>query len=154
MREETTTRTIYQYDELPTEAAKQAAREWYARGLFDYDWWDYIYEDANTIGLKITEFDIYRGTIDGELLHGVNDICKLIKINHGKTGGTYTLAKTMDLRKHNDDNEDTVREFKYALLQEYLSMLLKEVEYMESTENIEENIRGNEYEFTEGGKIS
>ena len=153
MREETTTRTIYKYDELPTEQAKEKAREWYAQGMFDYDWYDFVYEDAKKIGLRITEFDTYRGTIEGNMLESVNDVCKSIIQNHGKSCDTYKMAKTMDLRKHND-NEDTVHKFKYALLQEYLSMLCKEAEYMKSTEQIEERIRSNEFEFTEGGKIA
>jgi hypothetical protein len=45
-----------------------------------------------------------------------------------------------------------MHEFKYALLEEYLSMLRREVDYMQSTEYIEEGIRANEYEFTEDGK--
>jgi hypothetical protein len=44
------------------------------------------------------------------------------------------------------------RGFKHALLQEYLSMLQREVEYMQSEESVSENIRSNEYTFTIDGK--
>jgi hypothetical protein len=147
----TITVKFYQYDELPTEEAKQRAREWFADGQFDYDWWDFTYEDAERIGLRITSFDCERHNIEGELLDSVNDVCKKIIAEHGKSTPTYKLAKAVDLRKSND-NEGMVYDFRHALLEEYLSILIKDVEYMQSTEAIEYNIRANEYEFTENGK--
>jgi hypothetical protein len=48
-RTETTTRTIFKFDELSDEA-KAKARDWY-RTLGDGDeWWDHIYEDAAQMG--------------------------------------------------------------------------------------------------------
>lgn len=42
--------TVYQYDELPDERAKEKAREWYASCVFnDSCDWDCIYEDAATV---------------------------------------------------------------------------------------------------------
>src|ERR1700687_4493128 len=59
---------LYRFDEL-TDAAKEKARDWYREDVLDYDWYDYIYEDAKTIGLKITGFDLGRAqNVDGELL--------------------------------------------------------------------------------------
>lgn len=49
MRKETITRDIYTFDEL-SDAAKERAREWYRSGTFDYEWWDGVYELANTAG--------------------------------------------------------------------------------------------------------
>ena len=42
---ETTTRTLYKFDELSDEA-KEKARDWYREGQLDYEWWDSIYDDA------------------------------------------------------------------------------------------------------------
>lgn len=39
---------VFSFDEL-SEAAKEKARDWYREGALDYDWWEYIYEDAATI---------------------------------------------------------------------------------------------------------
>lgn len=39
---------VYQFDELDDEA-KEKARQWYREGCLDYDWWEYVYEDAATI---------------------------------------------------------------------------------------------------------
>ena len=38
---------IYTFDEL-SDAAKEKAREWYRNDQFDYDWWDSVYEQADT----------------------------------------------------------------------------------------------------------
>lgn len=48
--------TLYSFDELD-EAAKEKAREWFREGNLDYDWWDFTYEDAKTIG-KLMGIDI------------------------------------------------------------------------------------------------
>lgn len=40
--------TVYTFEEL-SEQAKEKAREWYRSGAFDYDWFDFVYEDAATI---------------------------------------------------------------------------------------------------------
>lgn len=46
-----TTKTIilYQFEEL-SEAAKEKARDWYRTGNLDYEWWDFVYEDAKNMG--------------------------------------------------------------------------------------------------------
>jgi len=49
MREETTTRTLYKFDELSDEA-KEKAIERYRENNLDYDWYDFVYDDAITIG--------------------------------------------------------------------------------------------------------
>jgi hypothetical protein len=40
--------TVYRLDEL-SEAAKEKSRAWYREGGFDYDWYDAVYEDFQTI---------------------------------------------------------------------------------------------------------
>lgn len=49
---ETTTRTLYKFDELG-DAAKEKAREWYRSSALDYEWWDSVYEDAARMGALI-----------------------------------------------------------------------------------------------------
>jgi hypothetical protein len=56
--------TVYKYDELPTDAAKERAREWWLRDGLNYDWYDYVYEDAKAIG-DILGFTIYRISFSG-----------------------------------------------------------------------------------------
>lgn len=40
--------TVYKFSEL-SDRAKERAREWFRQGSLDYDWWEYIYEDAANI---------------------------------------------------------------------------------------------------------
>lgn len=40
--------TVYKFGEL-SDRAKERARDWFRQGNLDYDWWDFIYEDAATI---------------------------------------------------------------------------------------------------------
>src|SRR6476619_4611231 len=50
--------TLYKFDEL-SDAAKERAREWFREGALDYDWWDFIYEDAarmaNILGIDLNQ---------------------------------------------------------------------------------------------------
>ena len=53
-------KTVFTYDEL-SEKAKEKARDWWREGGMDYEWWDYIYDDAEHIGslIGIEIDDIY-----------------------------------------------------------------------------------------------
>jgi len=143
---------VYKFDEL-SDAAKERARDWYREFALDYEWWEFTYEDAERIGLKISEFDTYHGNIKGNLLKSVGEVCGLILQEHGKDTDTYKLAQTYYARKRTAHPYD-VEDFTHDLLEEYLSMLRQEVDYQLSTECVDESIRANEYEFTESGKPS
>jgi hypothetical protein len=164
---------LYTFDEL-SDSAKEKARDWYRNGALDYDWWDYLYEDAARIGLKITEFDLgNRKHIKGRLTATVGTVCQRIMAEHGTGCDTYKLAEawaaksdglTALLEAKCDDEAEEERdkleaeqeaneaEFEQALLEEYFSLLDKEYEYLNSNEQVDESIRINEYTFTESGK--
>jgi hypothetical protein len=54
----TLTQTAYTYDEL-SDAAKETARDWYRQGALDYEWWNFVYDDADQIA-KILGIEIDR----------------------------------------------------------------------------------------------
>lgn len=149
MRKFTTEHTVYDFDELSSEARQKAVEALYDLNV-DFDWWDGIYDDANTIGLKITSFDLYRHDITGNLTEDMPTVCKLIMENHGETTSTYLLAKR-NQHKHGEDNEET---FLKELLEEYLSILQDDYDYLTSEEAIIEAIKANEYEFYEDGELA
>lgn len=92
MRTETIVRTLYQFDEL-SDKAKGKARDWYRVGALDYEWWNYIYDDAATVGLRITAFDLDRRKgVEGKLTIGLAESCKAILKEHGPSCGTHKLA--------------------------------------------------------------
>jgi hypothetical protein len=149
--------TIYTFAEL-SDKAKEKALEYLSDINTYYEWWDYIYEDAENIGLRITSFDTYQGEITGELCLSISEIATNIIESHGKDCGTYKVAQALYATRHGKENrykdgsgnDDT---FKNSLLAEYLSMLSREYDYLTSEESIIETIEANEYDFTEDGKI-
>jgi hypothetical protein len=177
----TRTITIYQFDELD-EKAQEKAIEICSDYNVDHDWCEHTCDqDAATIGLKITGFDLYRGTIEGDLSEYLLDSCKLIRINHGKDTETFATArqylkeyieaykvwrKEQDEEEYSDDMKpaDLLYEFRYsdeadvvtnnykkALLEDYLIILQKEYDFLTSREEIINTIRDNEYEFLANG---
>ena len=158
MRTETHVVKIYTFDELP-ENIKQKAIEKLWDINVDYEWWEFIYEDAANVGIKITGFDTGRGNdITGDFIWYAIDVCKAILLEHGKNTETYKTASTFlpELKKEWEEDyggEEAAEEFKRAILEDYLAMLRSEYEYFTSEERIIETIQANEYEFTEDGEI-
>ena len=70
MRQETKIVNIYKYDEL-SDKAKENVLSYFAE--LDYGWWEFTYDDAERIGLKITSFDLYRNTISGGFIDYAKD---------------------------------------------------------------------------------
>lgn len=155
---------LYQYDEL-NEKAKEKALEWFSNAFAYDEFWEFMYEDAENVGLKITAFDLYRRTIEGEILTSAPQVIEEILANHGNACETYKTAKSYEQpfkileEKRDEENEDfeeefgnTEHEFLHDILEDYLILLQHEADYRESREYLEEGIIANEYEFTEDGK--
>ena len=117
--------------------------------LVDYEWWDYILDDAKEVGIVIKSFDTYRGQIDGHLIFDASKVKRLILENHGENCDTYQTVKRYDLRRK-DFSES---EFEHELLQDYLTILRKEYEYLTSEEAIVETFQTNEFVFDKRGDI-
>lgn len=148
--------TVYEFGEL-SDAAKEKAREWYREGALDYEWWDSTYEDAATIGLKITGFDLDRNRhADGHFTTEASDVARAILKEHGKDCETFKtatafLAEVKRLDPESEKYEDASREFLRSLLEDYSIMLQNECEYLLGDEAVDESIRANEYTFTADG---
>ena len=177
MRIEVTERKLYKFSEL-SDDAKQKALKKLAFINADHDWWEYTYDDAKNIGLKITEFDIYSNTIDGELTLDAIDVCKKILADHGDKCDTHKTAASAlpellaqqaiidddsipdtaesdtKIAEAEEKLEELTEEFEQAILEDYLSILKKEFEYLTSEKAIIETIEANDYEFTEKGVLS
>lgn len=68
----------------------------------------------------------------------------------GESSDEYDAASRR-IEEAEEKYEEACKEFKRALEEEYLSMLRKEAEWLQSREKLEEDIRANEYEFDEEG---
>lgn len=93
----TRTITVYKFDELSEPAQEKALEKFWDINV-NYDWWEHVCEDAETIGVKITEFDLdgpslYRPQIKGHLTENLLEAFKLARINHGKDTETFKTAQ-------------------------------------------------------------
>lgn len=85
---------LYKYDEL-SDLAKDVALERFYDINVDCDWWDFTEDDAEQIGLDITEFDLYHREIKGKFLDSGEGVANLIIKNHGDKTETYKDANSM-----------------------------------------------------------
>jgi hypothetical protein len=172
MRTETITRNLYKFDELSDDAKDKAIEKLWDINV-DYDWWQWTYDDAEEIGLKLTGFDLDRGSYcKGEFIDAAEYTAKRIIKNHGDTCETYkdaqnylkeleiAIAKNLEENADCDypedylDTEEIDDEFLRNLLEDYRIMLQKEWDYLTSREAIIETIESNDYEFDEDGNLA
>lgn len=160
--------TTYNFDELSPESQKHAIEKLWDINVA-YDWWDYIYEDAENVGVKIHEsYPDCKGEFTESATYTANKILQ----DHGETCETYQTANGFmdDLNRFmetaekdeygelaylSDEQkvEDMELEFLRSLLESYRILLQKEYDYQTSEEAIIETILANEYEFTENGEL-
>lgn len=172
----TETREIFTFQEL-SENAKQKAIEKLSNINLDYDWWEFEYEDAANIGLKLTAFELDRNKhAQGFFLNSATEVADKIMSEHGNECETYKTAfnflneRDTLVRKFSDGvNFDVVTEnnayefdqecneleeqFLENLLSDYSDILQKQYEHLYSNESIIETIEANEYEFTKDGQL-
>jgi hypothetical protein len=152
--------TAYTFDEL-TETAKEVALYNNRDINTNYDWYQYVYDDAENFGIKITSFDVYYKNITIEFTLDPLDIANNILNECGPTTDLYSFAEVYrsaynKLDDTGDDTDEKLEElasvFKHALRREYLNMLTREFDYLESDEAVAESLMANIFEFTEDGK--
>lgn len=146
----TITRKVYTIDEIKdvNSSGYQTALYQMAEFNTNHDWWEYVYDDAKEIGLKITGFDCgLAQSIYLEQLVSAEETADLILKNHGDMFDTYKAAQ--GYKMGNLSGHEFIIELKNC----YLRMLEKEYEYLHSEESCEETARANEYEFYESGEL-
>lgn len=167
----TLTITAYSFDEL-SDKAKEKARQWMRRCVGDdYGWADFVTEDAENVGLKITGWNLDRGASCGlEFTETAERVSELILEGHGegcdtrKAASDYRMAMNMLRTKvesgnmneedERDADSQAKAEFKNALEACYLQMLRDEWEHRMSDEAIDADIEASDYLFTAEGKRS
>lgn len=168
----TKTVTLYEYDELPTERAKERARDWYLSCTeSDTYAWEDIQADAEMVGLEIESLDQHRPN-KGRFTAGALETAHKIEKDHGESCETHKTTvkfladrdEIIDTAERDEDGEfsdvdavddklDTLEgEYLHDLLEDYRVNLEKNIAYQQSREAIEESIRANGYTFTEDGK--
>jgi hypothetical protein len=172
----TKTITLYSFDELSEEAQEKAIEK--LRDLnVDCQWWECTCEDAKRAGLDITEFDIDHNIIKGKLTDSLLRSIRHILDDHGEDCDTHAVAKRYldeyiaaakewhnlagidlgpvdDLNDLLDKADEIANDYRKEMLEEYLSILRSEYDYLTSKKVIVETIQANEYLFTEDGELS
>ena len=140
----------------------------------NYNWWEFTYEDAKNIGLKITSFDLDRNRhAKGEFILSACEVAQNILNEHGENCETYKTAQNFlnefspVLSSYMDENsscyEDRETEealqnledgFLTDLLENYSIILQNEYDYLCSEKAIIETILANDYTFLECGTLS
>jgi hypothetical protein len=147
---------VYQFDELDEKAQQKALEHFYDINV-DYEWWEWMYEDAERAGIKITSFDIDRREINGEFTDSATIVAEKIMEDHGPDSETYKIAKKFmedyDALPEEESTDELENEFQSEILEEYLDMLRKEYEYKTSKEAIIETIKAKELKFREDGRF-
>ena len=165
MRVKITKTNVYKFDELSEGAKDRAIEKLYYINV-NHDWWDYVYDDAEEIGLKIEGFDLGRANYcKGKFTQSAEDVAKAIIENYGKDCETYktameylnaleVLRNGIEDEDEDVDTEEIDEEFLKSLCEDYRIMLSREYDYLTSRESIIETIEANEYEFDEDGNLA
>lgn len=168
----THTITTYSFSELSEQAQQKAIYNCIDINT-NYDWYEFICEDAKNIGLEITSFDLDRRRhAKGEFINSATEVAADILREHGPKCETYILAEqflekfTPLFAEYMDETsekyetwqtenelQELEEEFLSELLEEYSVILQNQYEYLISDEAIIKTIEANEYEFTENGNI-
>ena len=147
---------LYSFKELSKEAKAKVISKLSDINV-DHKWYDFTYEDAENIGLKIEESDWEYATAKGEFTMSAPEVAEKIKEGHGKKCETYKIASAFlnSIEGEKDDDKLTELEdlFLRVLLKEYGKMLREEWLYLQSEKAIIETIESNEYTFEADGKM-
>lgn len=155
---------VFKYAELP-EAGKKQALINLADINIEPGWWDFMYQDAKTLGLRIISFDTYSRQITGKFITGAENFAKA-GIEYFGQGPIRSLCLNfiadLESLRSNEANTEYFRDEEAeilssallkAVLREYLNDLGSNYEHLTSEESVIDTIEANEYLFTEDGKL-
>ena len=155
----TETITIYTFGELPSERAKEKAREWWRHSDSDYPWRDDAITSINHFcahfGVKLTDYEVsthrpYSFKTDADNHHFRGRKLKDFNANHAPTGYCldYTLWHTF--YKEFERSGSARGAFSDALHAAFKD-IVSDMEWQDSDECVDETLVINEYEFTADG---
>lgn len=139
MRTETTTRTLYKYDELPSAEAQAKARDWWRRCEDQDPAWIGEHRDSLQSALAAC-----KNCETGDDWHTVRKESRELKWTGYADDGI--LADVF--------GDDESAPSSYDIREAYARAWQDECECAMHDDNVAENIRANEYEFDEHGDIA
>jgi len=139
----------YEFSELNDKAKEKVLQEYCSLNVDNDWWWEFCYEDFNTLGLKVNSFDIYRQTIDIEFKNDIKEFCNNI-VNSWNDTDMLNICNDY-LANGNNTNKENESYYKKLIAEEVLTSLTNEYDYLISEEAVIERIEANEYYFNEEG---
>ncbi len=106
---------LYKFNELSDEVKEKVLDDNRYFQVEYFNWWEYVYEEAENIGLKIVEFDLDRWYIRMKLKENILSSIKKICRNFDKEEEIYKLAKEYydEIIKYFKEDEE-IQEFMQA----------------------------------------
>ncbi|WP_143822987.1 hypothetical protein [Mucilaginibacter sp. MD40] len=165
---------LYHFSELNERAQKKALADNQDFNV-NNNWWDWIYDDAEEAGLKITGFDLDRACYcNAQFIHDAIYTATQVRLNHGEKTETMQVTTAFwERRDHavNTWRRDEIGEFENAeeldttldsieedylkaMSLAYLRLLDKVYDELTSDEAIAESLTANEYWFTADGSTA
>ena len=158
-------KTKFKFGEL-CEDSKQRAINNELENCWQDDWHQYLYDDAKSVGLKITGFDLDRNRhAEGEFTESEFDVANAILKNHGDECETFKTAvrfaahvalmsktdKFDDAGEKTESFAELCEQFLKDTLNNYARLLQDEADYRGSDEAITETILANDFDFDADG---
>lgn len=163
---------LYSFNELNEQSKQKVLKELECINVND-NWWEFIYEDAERIGLKLTGFDLDRNKhAKGEFILSANEVAENIFQEFTSNDKLHEIATNFmdkwqplfndymdedsehyESREQEGKIQDLESDFLDDLLNEYANMLQNEMEYQISDEVIIETIEANEFTFEADGTL-
>ena len=156
---------VYKFKELDKQTKEKVIENYRYINVDDFQWYDWIKDDFNRLGLEIQEFDLGRRNYAKIYIENFEDTSKNIIEEFGDSVLIKQTAKNYineyeKIQANFKEDEDIEREvelldeqYEKEYSEDILSYLRSNYDWETSDEAIYQTIEANDYDFTTNGKI-
>ena len=156
---------VYKFDELDKQTKEKVIENYRNINVEDFQWYDWIKDDFNRLGLEIQGFDLGRRNYVKIYIDNLEETSKNIIEEYGDSVLIKQTAKNYineyeKIQANFKEDEDIEREvelldeqYEKEYSEDILSYLRSSYDWEISDEAITETIEANDYDFTTDGKI-
>jgi len=156
---------VYKFEELDKQTKEKVIDNYRNINVEDFQWYDWIKDDFNRLGLEIQEFDLGRRNYVKIYIENFEDTSNYIIEEFGDSVAIKQTAKNYlnelkEIVSNFKEDEDIDREFEildenyqHKFEADILSYLRANYEWETSDEAVINTIEANDYDFTTEGKI-
>jgi len=156
---------VYKFEELDKQTKEKVIDNYRNINVEDFQWYDWIKDDFNRLGLEIQEFDLGRRNYVKIYIENFEDTSNYIIEEFGDSVAIKQTAKNYineyeKIQANFKEDEDIEREvelldeqYEKEYSEDILSYLRANYEWETSDEAVINTIEANDYDFTTEGKI-